>query len=84
VASSADGGEERTDLGTIFDAAYREAAVVAARNALSVALTSLFILGREIPETAHTAPVAKHLARIDHQLGLLAKLIGVESTDLSP
>jgi hypothetical protein len=82
VATTADGGGEQRDRGTIFDA-DREGAIIAARNALSVALTSLFILGREIPELAHTAPVSKHLARIDHQLGLLAKLIGVGSIHVS-
>jgi hypothetical protein len=60
-----------------FDVTDQEAVVVAARNALSVALTSLFILGRDIPEAARTGHVSKHLARIDHQLGRLAQLISV-------
>jgi len=76
VGSSEDGGGERTAVGELFGAA-KEKAVVAAREALAVALTSVFILRRDIPAHAGTSHLSKHLARIDRHLERLARLIGV-------
>jgi hypothetical protein len=82
VADAGDDGTKDADSGTIFDPVDHWAFVVAARNALSVASTSLFLLEREIPESARSHQVSKHLARIDRHLAMLAKLIGTESTHL--
>ena len=66
---------EAPDSGTIFDPADRTTFITAARNALSVASTSLFILEREISDAERTHKVSKHLTRIEEQLGILAKLL---------
>ena len=58
--------------------------ITAARNALSVASTSLFILEREISGAERTHKVSRHLTRIEEQLGILAKLIGVEGISFTP
>jgi hypothetical protein len=84
VADAGDDGAKDPKSGTIFDPVERWAFVVAARNALSVASTSLFILEREIPKSARSHKVSKHLARIDRHLAMLAKLIGAESPYLRP
>jgi hypothetical protein len=76
VGNNEDGDGQEVVVGQLVDSANREI-VGAARDALSVALTSLFILRRDIPESARTSHISKHLARIDHHLALLAKLIGV-------
>ena len=76
VGNSKDDGRDGAALGELLGSATREA-VVAARNALSVALTSVFILRRDIPDDARKNHVAKHLARIDRHLEQLATLIGV-------
>ena len=70
---------EGSESGMTFNPSDRETFIVAARNALSVASTSLFILQREIPETARSQKVSKHLARIERHLTTLARLMGVES-----
>jgi acyl-CoA reductase-like NAD-dependent aldehyde dehydrogenase len=76
VGNSEDGGGEGAAVGELFGSA-KEGAVVAAREALAVALTSVFILRRDIPAHERTSHVSKHLARIDRHLERLAKLIGV-------
>ena len=58
--------------------------ITAARNALSVASTSLFILERELSEAERTYKVSKHLTRLEEQLRILAKLIGVEGISFAP
>ena len=84
MADEDDEGAEGADAGTIFDPVDRSAFLVAARNALSVARTSLFILEREIPNRGRSDRISKHLARIDRHLTILAKLIGVDSAYLRP